>query len=184
MAQYCNEIKIPQERVAILIGKKGETKKELENRTKTKMIIDSKEGDIFLSGDDALSLFDVVEVIKAIGRGFNPDVAFLILKQDYVFELINMNDFAKTKNDSIRLKGRVIGSEGKSRNTIEELTETNISVYGKTIGIIGLQENVASARKAIESLLSGSPHSNVFRFLEKNRRIIKSKKVLREDIKK
>ena len=57
MAQYSNEIKIPQERVAILIGKKGETKKELENITKTKMIIDSKEGDIFLSGDDAISLF-------------------------------------------------------------------------------------------------------------------------------
>ena len=184
MAQYSNELKIPKERVAILIGKKGEAKKELEERTKTKIIVDSKEGDIFLSGNDALSLFDVVEVIKAIGRGFNPDIAFLILKQDYVFELINMNDFAKTKNDSVRLKGRVIGSEGKSRNTIEELTETNISVYGKTIGIIGLQENVASARKAIESLLSGSPHSNVFRFLEKNRRIIKSKKVLREDIKK
>lgn len=184
MAQYSNEIKIPQERVAILIGKKGETKKELEDRTKTKMIIDSKEGDIFLSGNDALSLFDVVEVIKAIGRGFNPDVAFLILKHDYIFELINMNDFAKTKNDSLRLKGRVIGSEGKSRSTIEELTETNISVYGKTIGIIGLQENVASARKAIESLLSGSPHSNVFRFLEKNRRIMKSKELLGRYIKK
>ena len=85
-----------------------------------------------------------------------------------------MNDFAKTKNDSVRLKGRVIGSEGKSRNAIEELTETNISVYGKTIGIIGLQQNVASAKKAIESLLSGSPHSNVYRFLERNNRAIKS----------
>ena len=184
MAQYSNEIKIPQERVAILIGKKGETKKQLEEITKTKIIVDSKEGDIFLSGNDALSLFDVVEVIKAIGRGFNPDIAFLILKQDYIFELINMNDFAKTKNDSMRLKGRVIGSEGKSRNTIEELTETNISVYGKTIGIIGLQENVASARKAIESLLSGSPHSNVFRFLEKNRRVMKSRDIFKEAIKK
>nr|AIF00781.1 ribosomal RNA assembly protein (KRR1) [uncultured marine group II/III euryarchaeote KM3_139_C07] len=183
MAQYSNEIRIPKERVAILIGKKGEIKKELEDLTKTKIIVDSKEGDIFLSGNDALSLFDVVEVIKAIGRGFNPDIAFLVLKQDYVFELINMNDFAKTKNDSVRLKGRVIGSEGKSRNTIEELTETNISVYGKTIGIIGLQENVASARKAIESLLSGSPHSNVFRFLEKNRRVMKSKELLGKDIK-
>ena len=61
------------------------TKKELETKTNTKMIIDSKEGDIFLSGNDALSLFDVVEVIKAIGRGFNPDIAFLILKQDYIF---------------------------------------------------------------------------------------------------
>ena len=183
MAQYSNELRIPKERVAILIGKKGEIKKELEDRTKTKIIIDSKEGDIFLSGNDAISLFDVVEVIKAIGRGFNPDIAFLVLKQDYVFELVNMNDFAKTKNDSVRLKGRVIGSEGKSRNTIEELTETNISVYGKTIGIIGLQENAASARKAIESLLSGSPHSNVFRFLEKNRRVIQSKYVLGKKIK-
>jgi len=183
MAQYSNELRIPKERVAILIGKKGETKKELEDLTKTKIIIDSKEGDIFLSGNDALSVFDVVVVIKAIGRGFNSDIAFLVLKQDYIFEFINTNDFAKTKNDSIRLKGRVIGSEGKSRNTIEELTETNISVYGKTIGIIGLQENVASARKAIESLLSGSPHSNVFRFLEKNRRVIQSKYVLGKRIK-
>jgi ribosomal RNA assembly protein len=182
MAQYSNELRIPKERVAILIGKKGETKKELEDLTKTKIIIDSKEGDIFLSGNDALSVFDVVEVIKAIGRGFNPDIAFLVLKHDYIFEFINTNDFAKTKNDSIRLKGRVIGSEGKSRNTIEELTETNISVYGKTIGIIGLQENVASARKAIESLLSGSPHSNVFRFLEKNRRVMQSKYVLGKKI--
>ena len=182
MAQYSNEIKIPQERVAILIGKKGETKKQLEEITKTKIIVDSKEGDIFLSGNDALSLFDVVEVIKAIGRGFNPDIAFLILKQDYIFELINMNDFAKTKNDAIRLKGRVIGSEGKSRNQVEELTETNISVYGKTIGIIGLQENVASAKKAIEALLSGSPYSNVYRFLERNKRAIKSKEILGKDL--
>ena len=183
MEQYSNELKIPKERVAILIGKKGETKKNLEDLTKTKIIVDSKEGDIFASGKDALSLFDVIEVIKAIGRGFNPDIAFLVLKHDYIFELINMNDFAKTKNDAIRLKGRVIGSEGKSRNAIEELTETNISVYGKTIGIIGLQENVASAKKAIESLLSGSPHSNVYRFLERNKRSIKSKEILGKDLK-
>lgn len=97
MAQYSNELRIPKERVAILIGKKGETKKELEDLTKTKIIIDSKEGDIFLSGNDALSVFDVVEVIKAIGRGFNPDIAFLVLKHDYIFEFINTNDFAKTK---------------------------------------------------------------------------------------
>ena len=41
MEQYSNELKIPKERVAILIGKKGEVKKELEDRTKTKIIIDS-----------------------------------------------------------------------------------------------------------------------------------------------
>ena len=40
MAQYSNELKIPKERVAILIGKKGEAKKELEERTKTKIIVE------------------------------------------------------------------------------------------------------------------------------------------------
>ena len=178
MAQYSHELKIPKERVAVLIGKKGETKKELEELTKSKITVDSKDGDVFIDGDDALSLFSVREVIKAVGRGFNPEVAFLTLKPDYVFELVNINDFAKTKNDSIRLKGRVIGSEGKSRNHVEELTETNISVYGKTIGIIGLQENVALARRAIESLLSGSPHANVYNWLEKQRRILKRQEIL------
>ncbi len=183
MTKYSHELKIPKERVAILIGKKGETKRELEEITKSKITVDSKEGDVFIEGDDALSLFSVKEVIKAIGRGFNPDIACLTLKPDYLFELISINDFAKTQNDSIRIKGRVIGSEGKSRGHLEELTETNISVYGKTIGIIGLQENVALARRAIESLLSGSPHSNIYNWLEKQRRILKRQELLGKKIK-
>ena len=70
----------------------------------------------------------------------------------------------------IRLKGRVIGQEGKSRKIIEGLTETYISVYGKTISIIGQAENVSVARRAIESLLAGSNHATVYRWLEKKRR--------------
>ncbi len=72
-----------------------------------------------------------------------------------------------------RLKGRVIGSEGKSRRLIEEYTESNISVYGKTIGIIAPIESITIAKQAIHSLLSGSPHSAVYRWLEKKRRDIK-----------
>ena len=68
-----------------------------------------------------------------------------------------------------------IGEGGKSRKTIEDLTECYISVYGKTIGIIGEPENVAAARKAVEDLLKGSPHGNVYKLLEKRRRMIKRK---------
>ena len=71
------------------------------------------------------------------------------------------------------MKGRIIGAEGKSRRTIEELTETNVSVYGKTVSIIGLAEGVDMARRAIETLLSGSPHANVYKWLEKKRRELK-----------
>ncbi len=169
MAEYLYDTKIPKERIAVLIGKDGITKKQIESATNIKLKIDSKEGDVFLEGEDALGLYSAREVVKAIGRGFNPEIALLLLKPDYMFEMLNMLDYVKSKNSIIRLKGRVIGAEGRSRKTIEELTETYISVYGKTIGIIGFSENVTIAKKAIESLLSGSPHSSVYKWLEKRR---------------
>ena len=116
-----------------------------------------------------------MEIIKAVARGFNPDIASLLLRQDYCFEILILSDYAKEKNRGIRLKGRIIGSEGKTRKIIEELTETHISVYGKTIGIIGLPENVAVARGAIESLLKGAPHSSVYRWLEKRSKELRMK---------
>ena len=125
------------DRIAVLIGKNGEIKKYIEEETKTKLKIDSDEGDVFVSGEDALGLFNAREVIRAVGRGFNPDVAQVLLKGDYIFETINIMDFSgKSKDNMLRLKGRVIGSEGKSRRTIENLSDTRISVYGKTITII------------------------------------------------
>jgi len=170
MDEFQYELKMPKDRVAVLIGKKGKIKKELEHNTRTQITVDSKEGDVFVRGNDALSLYTAKEIITAIGRGFNPEVAQTLLKQDYCFELIRMDEFVKSKNSQLRLKGRVIGKEGKARKNIEFLTETYICVYGKTIGIIGMAENVTNAKRAVESLLSGSPHSNVFRWLEKMRR--------------
>ncbi|MBN2457754.1 RNA-processing protein [Candidatus Woesearchaeota archaeon] len=171
--EFMYELKIPYDRVAVLIGLRGKVKKEIEAATKTKLSIDSKEGDIFIKGADAIQLFTAKEVIKAIGRGFNPEIALQLLKQDVCFELILMDDFMKNKNQHARLKGRVIGKEGSSRRNIEELTETYICVYGKTIGIIGSPERVSVARRAVESLLSGSPHSTVYKWLEKQRRELK-----------
>jgi ribosomal RNA assembly protein len=172
--EFSYELKIPKERIAVLIGKKGQIKKEIEEATRSKMKVDSQEGDIFIKGKDPLGMFSAREIILAIGRGFNPDLAMYLLKQDYCFDMINIADYAgKTKNKMIRLRGRVIGEEGKSRKNIEQLTETNISVYGKTIGIIGQPQNVSNARKAIESLLSGSKHATVYRWLEKKRKELK-----------
>jgi ribosomal RNA assembly protein len=170
MEEFQYELKMPKDRVAVLIGKKGEIKKELEHNTRTHITVDSKEGDVFVRGNDAISLYTAKEIVTAIARGFNPEVAQSLLKQDYCFELIRTDDFVKSKNSQLRLKGRVIGRDGKSRRTIETLTDTYICVYGKTIGIIGLSEDVTNAKRAVESLLSGSPHSNVFRWLEKMRR--------------
>ena len=159
-------LKLPKERVAVLIGKKGEEKKQLEKTLGVQIAVDSKEGDVTLTGKEALKVYAAREIVRAIGRGFNPDVAKLLLKVDYGFDMININDYAKTKKDAERLKGRVIGQEGKSRATLEELTGTNICVYGKTIGPF---DALVLARRAIESLLSGSLHTPVYRWLEKRK---------------
>jgi|TARA_B100001971_G_C18087198_1_gene481590 ribosomal RNA assembly protein len=179
MTSYSYELKIPQERVAVLIGKNGEVKKSIEEETKTKLDIDSKEGDVFISGDDALGLYTCREVIKAISRGFNPEITKLLLKQDYVFEMIDITEYTgKSKNTLLRLKGRVIGKEGRSRKLIEELAESYISVYGKSIGIIGTAESVAMAKRAVEALLKGSTHASVYKWLEQKRREMKRKRAM------
>ncbi len=177
--EFAYDLKIPKERIAVLIGSDGEVKKELEELTKSNINIDSKEGDVRITGEDSLNLYAIREVVKAIGRGFNPDIARLLLKPDYVLEVIQLQDFVKNKKNHFeRIKGRVIGSGGKAREQIEQLTESFICVYGKTVSIIGETESVVTAKKAVESLLNGSPHSNVYRFLEKNRKNVKKQRML------
>lgn len=169
MAEFGYQIKIPRERIAILIGKKGEVKRQIEEFTHTNLEIDSKEGDVSVSGEDALALYSTREIIKAIGRGFNPDIAMLLTKQDYGFEVITLPE-ADKKNHLTRIKGRIIGTEGKTRRIIEEMTECFLSVYGKTVSIIGRSDTLHLARKAIEMIIKGSPHSGVYQWLEKMHR--------------
>jgi ribosomal RNA assembly protein len=175
MAEFMNNVRIPQDRIAVLIGKDGEVKELVEKETKTNLNIDSKEGDVSISGDDPISLFTCAEIVKAVGRGFNPEVALSLKKLDYILEIISISDYAKTQNDVIRLRGRVIGKEGKARRVIEDILEVSVVIYGKTISIIGRGDSVALARRALESLLNGSPHSNVYQWLEKQKKMHKQR---------
>ena len=164
------ELRIPEERVAVLIGAEGKVKKEIEKESKCTLEI-SPEGDIFITGEDALMVYTTREIVRAVGRGFNPKIALLLLKTDYALEIIDMKVIAgKNKNTLERLKGRVIGTGGKAREEIELLTDTFISVYGKTIGIIGTVDQVSAAREAVAMLLQGSMHKTVYQFLERKRK--------------
>jgi ribosomal RNA assembly protein len=169
--EYSYTMKIPKDRIAVLIGVKGAGKKELEGYCKAKISVDSKEGDITLIGADAVKLYELREVVKAIGRGFNPETALTLLKPDYMLEIINLKDYgADNRNKLMRIRSRVIGTGGKARRTIESLTFTSISVYGKTISILGECTEVGNAKKAIELLIQGSMHSSVYKYLEGQRR--------------
>jgi rRNA processing protein Krr1/Pno1 len=47
--------------------------------------------------------------------------------------------------------------------------------------MIGTNDTVALARKAVEMLIEGSNHSSVYKWLEKQRRIIKKREILGDE---
>ena len=49
------------------------------------------------------------------------------------------------------------------------MTNTYISVYGKTIGIIGSLEDVYLAKRALDKLVNGSPHGNVYKWIDREK---------------
>jgi ribosomal RNA assembly protein len=85
--------------------------------------------------------------------------------------------FGRSESDLRRVKGRIIGQNGKTRLIIEELTECNVAVFGHTVSMIGTIEQVEVAREAIQMLVRGSLHSTVYRFLHRKRRELKKKKL-------
>jgi ribosomal RNA assembly protein len=174
-------VRIPKERVGVVIGPDGTTKKNIEDKLSVKLEIDGDAGDVSLSlseeATDPSTLFRAKDVVTALGRGFSPEHAFrLVRDEDSIFELIDLRTvFGKSEADLKRVKGRIIGMNGKTRRIIEELTDASVAVYGHTVGIIGTLDQVGIAREAIEMLVRGSMHSTVYRFLHRKRRELKKK---------
>ncbi len=176
-------VKVPRDRIGALVGPNGRVKAGIEKKLSVRLLIDSQTGGIQITlmptTQDPTVLFRAKEVVTAIGRGFSPEHAFRLLKEDEtMLEVIDLREtVGRSQTDMKRLKGRVIGKEGKTRRIIEELTEANICVYGHTISIIGEINQVEIAKEAVQMLIRGSLHGTVYRFLHRKRRDLKKKKM-------
>lgn len=172
-------IRIPRERIGVLIGPNGSVKEQIEKTLGVKLQIDSSTGDVSIElnpeNNDPSKLFRAKDVVTAIGRGFSPEKAFRLLEdENTILEIIDLRQiFGKSESDMRRVRGRIIGRDGKTRRIIEELTETYISVYGHTVGIIGDFEKAQIAREAIDMLIKGAMHGTVYHYLHRKRREIK-----------
>jgi len=155
-------LKIPQERIKVLNENHGKIKKEIEKLTNTKIQI--TEG-VDISGE-AIDVMTAANIVKAIGRGFDPDIAFDLVDEEKTLHIITLQETEKSVK---RIKSRIIGTGGRARKNIEGLTKTKLSIYGKTVSIIGTYDNVEKARIAIEKLISGSMHRTVYKHLERRR---------------
>ena len=164
--------KIPLDRVGVLVGSKGETKKELEHGTHTTLEIDGKTGEVTISTkkEDAYNLYRAQLVVQAIGVGFSPVKAFKLLEDDQYLTVINLRDYLEKGKDLERQVSRIIGTHGKTREEIERNCQASMSVYEEKIGIIASGEGTDLAEKAIEMLLQGKPQNNVYAYMEKARK--------------
>lgn len=168
------ELRIPADRVGALVGKGGASKKMLEERTGIKIDV-SADGDVVIhdeaEGVEPINAVKILDVIRAIGRGFNPDKAMKILDDDDMYlQTIDIKEAVGDRDNQVaRARGRLIGRKGRTRELIEELADVYMSVYGNTVSLIGNSVSLPIASTAVEMLLHGSEHSTVYHYLESQR---------------
>jgi len=170
-------IKIPADRIGALVGPSGSVKSMLEEKTSATLDIESESGAVEIAaGEDPIMAMRLADVVRAIGRGFSPERAYPLLEDEMLMlDVIDLSRVFNTKSDMARIKGRIIGKDGRTREITEKLTGVFISVYGKTVAIIGSPEQIRIARAAIEMLIDGAPHGAVYGYLEKkNQELVSS----------
>ena len=162
-------VRIPQDRLGVLIGEGGETMREIERRAEIRLDIDSETGSVKTeSVGDPITGLKGSSIVRAIGRGFAPEEALSLLDDEMMmFETIDIDAAARNKNDRQRQKGRLIGENGRTRELMEELTGASVTIYGTTLGVIGRPKQVDAVRRAAEMLLEGAPHGAAYSFLER-----------------
>ena len=175
MSKLSMFVRIPKERVGVLIGPEGQVKQRIEEKFMVELQIESESGGVTIvlsvKANDPSLLFKAKDTVTAIGRGFSPEHAFRLLRnEDNIFDFIDLRIiFGRSESDIKRVKGRVIGANGKTRKLIEELTDASVVVYGHTIGFIGTFEQVDVARNAVQMLIDGSQHHTVYKYLQRKR---------------
>jgi len=146
-------------------------KKFLENKLNIKIKIKGR--NIIISGEP-LEEYEASVIIDAINFGFSAQTASLLIDEEFEFEKINIKDFARKKNLEV-VRGRLIGTHGKTKSTIEQISSCHIKIKDNTVAIIGPADSIEYALTAIINIIKGSKQTNVYKYLERINRQKKTK---------
>jgi ribosomal RNA assembly protein len=168
-------IKIPNDRIGVIIGKNGKVKTQIQDKCNVTIEVDGENGSAIISSTSKPIIetepFKAVEIVSAIAKGFSPERAYRLLGEEEILQLIDLRDYTgKSANSLSRIKGRIIGEAGKSRKTIEEISGAYMSIYGHTVGLIGTFEEIKLATEAVTMLSKGRSHANVYNMLQEAKR--------------
>lgn len=138
-------------------------KEELEKKLDVKIEIRGKTVTIV---GNAFNEYEANLVLEAIEFGFPIKKALSLKGEEIIFRKIPLKEFTRRKNLK-EVRGRIIGREGKTKRTIEEISGCEVILKDNVVGILGPAENIEEATTALQNLIRGSKQSNVYRFLEK-----------------
>ena len=110
--------------------------------------------------------YEAAMILEAFDFGFQLKDALKLADENIIFRKLPIKNFTTRKNLE-EVRGRIIGTEGKTKRTIEEVSGCALSIHDNVIGIIGQAEDIEEATTALIKLIKGSKQANVYRFLER-----------------
>jgi KH domain-containing protein len=139
-------------------------RKKLEEKLHVKITNRGKE--VFVEGSPE-NEYTAEKVLDSLNLGFPFSIAILIKEEDFIFEILNIKDYTKRK-DLERIRARIIGTKGKTLQTLHQLTNCNFELKDNYVGIIGPPECMENGQEAIIAIIKGAKQSNVYSLLEKH----------------
>jgi len=158
------KIFFPEKKLSII----KKNKKRLENALDIKVEIKNKKEIFIESKKDSIEEHIASEVFDALALGFDIDTALLIKNTNFVLKKINIKSYAKNSRIKV-IKGRIIGTKGRTKHIIEKLAECNLVIADHVVAIIGRFESIEIANHAIGMLIRGSPQQKAYGYLERSR---------------
>ena len=143
------------------------TKKELEKNLDVEIDIKGKK---VVAKGQPLNEYEATKVLDAINFGFSAKKALSLKEENVVFRILNIKKFTKKKNLKV-VRARIIGKQGKTKKTIENISNAHIIIKDNEIGIIAQADSIEDIVTALTSLIRGTKQSNTYRYLEKFNRL-------------
>jgi len=149
--------------------------KKITELKREKMLLEKALGvNITLVGKKAsilgepLAEYESLIVLEAMQFGFSAKKSLSLLDDNFIFRKIPIKRFTRRKNLK-EVRARIIGKEGKTKHTIEQISNCDIVIneYENEIGLIGQADEIEEATTALTNLIRGTKQANVYRFLEK-----------------